>query len=96
MLLVRERLLTGYLDALTDALDDAAGSLPAGRLRTALLKIRRRVRDREDLARLERLYRLTALAEGQGLLDAGQVIVIRRLVYRVGWLLARKEAEPNG
>ena len=95
MLLVRERLLTGYLDALTEALDGAAGSLPPGRLRTALLKIRRRVRDREDLARLERLYRLAALAEGQGLLDAGQVIVIRRLIYRVGWLLARGEAEPN-
>jgi len=93
MPLVRERLLTGYLDALTDALDDAAGSLPAGRLRTALLKIRRRVRDREDLARLERLYRLATLAEGQGLLDAGQVIVIRRLIYRVGWLLAREGSD---
>jgi len=91
MPLVHEPLLTGYLLALTEALDGAALALPPGRLRTALVRIRRRLGKERSLARLERLRRLTALAEAQGLLDPGQVIVIRRLVYRVSWLAARRQ-----
>lgn len=95
MACVAERILPVYVAALERALDESVARLPPGPLRVALVRLRRRLAtDTVDL-RLGALHRLTILGESQGWLRAEEMIVIRRLAYRVEFLVGRLERQPR-
>jgi len=83
------RLLDGHLAALAEAMDEAIATVPAGRLRVTLLRLRRRLNRGTCLVRLSRLRSLAVLAETQGWLEPRQVIVLCHLAYRVRFLALR-------
>jgi hypothetical protein len=89
MRFVAERILPAYLSALEQALDDAVSRLPEGTLRASLLRLRRRASRDEAQFRFQALHRLAILGEAQGWLAAEEVIVIRKLAYRVAFLARR-------
>jgi hypothetical protein len=93
---VAERLLARYRAALDQAVGVAVASVPAGHVRRALLRIGLRARERGDVERLKRLQRLAVLAEARGLLEPEHVIAIRRLAYRVEWLVRRAGTPSEG
>jgi hypothetical protein len=90
---VAERILPVYVAALERTLDEAIARLPAGPLRVALLRLRRRLRSDAAGLRLGALHRLAILGEAQGWLRDEEMIVIRRLAYRVEFLLGRLDSE---
>lgn len=95
MTIVAERVLPAYRAALDQALLDAALQLPKGRWRRALLQLRRRSGGRNARNRLTTLERLAVLAESQGWLGPGEVIVLRKLAYKVA-VLEERERSDNG
>lgn len=95
MRFVAERVLPAYLQALEQALDAAVGRLPAGRVRWALLRLRRRLASDGGRLRFGALHRLATIAEVQGWLEPEEAIVIRKLAYRVAFY-ARRAAETGG
>ena len=92
MRFVAERILPAYLDALDQALEAALARLPAGSIRTTLLRLRRRGGRDGAWERFGALHRLAILGEAQGWLRAEEAIVIRKLAYRVAFLTMRAEA----
>ena len=92
MRFVAERILPAYLDALDQALQAALARLPAGSIRTTLLRLRRRGGRDGAWERFGALHRLAILGEAQGWLRAEEAIVIRKLAYRVAFLTMRAEA----
>ena len=92
---VAERVLPAYLQALEQALDTAVGRLPAGRVRWALLRLRRRLSTDGGRFRFGALHRLATIAEIQGWLEPEEAIIIRKLAYRVAFY-ARRAAEARG
>jgi len=92
---VAERMLPAYRSALDQALTDAAGQLPEGPWRRALLRLRRRTGGESARARLASLERLALLAETRGWIGAGEAIVLRKLAYRVAILEERAGACPR-
>lgn len=86
-----EQILPRYLAALERSLDEAVQRVPAGKLRTALLRLRRRLRANPAVARFGALRRLAAIGEAQGWLEPEEAIVIQKLAYRVAFYAARME-----
>ena len=96
MRFVAERVLPAYLQALEQALDAAVGRLPAGRVRWALLRLRRRLDTDGGRLRFGALHRLATIAEIHGWLEPEEAIVIQKLAYRVAFYVARAEGVGKG
>ena len=91
MQFVAERILPAYVRALEEALDATLERLPAGRLRAAVLRLRRRLTRDETSHRFGALHRLATLGEIQGWIAPEEAIVIRKLAYRVAFYSRRAE-----
>lgn len=91
MLLVAERAFPTYVAALEQSLDQAVDRLPAGRLRTALIRLRHRLGHDQGHFRFGTLHRLAAIAEAQGWLCPEEAIVIEKLARRVAFYADRTE-----
>ena len=95
MFFVAERVLPSYVAALERSLDEAVDHLPAGRLRIALIRLRRRLgRDRAHF-RFGALSRLATIAEAHGWLRPEEAIVIEKLAYRVAFYARRAGQEGD-
>ncbi|HXG45534.1 MAG TPA: hypothetical protein VNJ71_12350 [Gemmatimonadales bacterium] len=87
MRFVAERILPAYLAALSQALTDAADRLPPGRLRRALVRLRRRLgAGGKPQARFAALERLVLIGEAQGWLTVEEAVILRKLGYRIQFL----------
>ncbi len=96
MRFVAERILPAYLAALDQALTEAADRLPPGRLRGALVRLRRRLgRAGRPETRFAALERLVLIGEAQGWLSIEEAMILRKLGYRVQFLerWARRPAQ---
>lgn len=89
MTLVAERILPAYQSALNSALLEAAGKMPEGPWRKALLQLQRRSGSEDARERLASLERLALLAESRGWIDSAEAIVLRKLAFRVAVLEER-------
>jgi hypothetical protein len=87
---VAERILPAYLAALSQALTDTANRLPPGRLRRALVRLRRRLgTGGKPQARFAALERLVLIGEAQGWLTVEEAVILRKLGYRIHFLEQR-------
>jgi hypothetical protein len=82
---VAEVLLPAYRAALNRAVDEAVDHLPAGKLRMAVWRLRRRLDTGDVASRIQRLRRLALLGEARGWIDPREAIIIQRLASRVAF-----------
>jgi len=95
--------LRAYMEALSGELDRLAARLAPGRSRDAARRLRtvRGALDPERPATTRRqiraLHRLAMVAEDQGWLTPDEVLVVRKLAYRIAFYLRRRrEAGRDG
>jgi hypothetical protein len=91
-----EEALHAYVEALTGELDRLATRLarrPTHGLARALRSVQNALHAERPAAsrhRIQALHRLAMVAEDQGWLDPGEVLVVRKLAYRIAFYLRRQ------